>query len=167
MVLLGTNHFDSAYSLYRGARRGIHFQALSIWAIQTIFFNLCKACEVRMSCFTPTMFTAGKIRETQKDRDMKLSNANKARGSEPDKYFNTSFMELTPLKYNCKFMNSIWGFYNRYSPHNVKKINEALSFNVECQQSAGNSTNSGDPVIALPSAKLDSVWAAIKVSQNH
>lgn len=34
-------------------------------------------------------------------------------------------MELSPLKYNSKLMNSIWGLYNRYSPHNVKKINDA------------------------------------------
>ncbi|XP_029033874.1 uncharacterized protein LOC114871744 [Osmia bicornis bicornis] len=29
--------------------------------------------------------------------------------------------ELTPLKYNSKLMNSIWGLYNRYSVHNFKK----------------------------------------------
>ncbi|XP_057327091.1 uncharacterized protein LOC130668705 [Microplitis mediator] len=29
--------------------------------------------------------------------------------------------ELTPLKYNSKLMNSIWGLYNRYSVHNLKK----------------------------------------------
>lgn len=43
-------------------------------------------------------------------------------------------MELTPLKYNSKLMNSIWGSYNRYSPHNVKKVNDAFTFNVELQQ---------------------------------
>lgn len=31
-------------------------------------------------------------------------------------------MELTPLQYNSKLMNSIWGLYNRYSVHNFKKI---------------------------------------------
>lgn len=40
----------------------------------------------------------------------------------------------SPLKYNSKLMNSIWGFYNRYSPHNVKKINDAFVFNVELEQ---------------------------------
>lgn len=29
--------------------------------------------------------------------------------------------EYSPNKYNDKLMNSIWGLYNRYSPHNVKK----------------------------------------------
>ncbi|KAK5641225.1 hypothetical protein RI129_009772 [Pyrocoelia pectoralis] len=29
-------------------------------------------------------------------------------------------MELKPLHYNSKLMNSIWGLYNRYSVHNLK-----------------------------------------------
>lgn len=33
--------------------------------------------------------------------------------------------ELTPLKYNSKLMNSIWGQYNRYSVHNFKKNTDA------------------------------------------
>lgn len=35
----------------------------------------------------------------------------------------SSGWELTPLKYNSKLMNSIWGLYNRYSVHNFKKNN--------------------------------------------
>lgn len=35
-------------------------------------------------------------------------------------------MEYSPVKYNEKLMNSIWGFYNRYSPHNIKS-NEIVS----------------------------------------
>lgn len=33
--------------------------------------------------------------------------------------------ELTPVKYNSKLMNSIWGLYNRYSVHNFKKNTDA------------------------------------------
>uniref|UniRef100_A0A6P7GPA3 Uncharacterized protein LOC114344800 n=1 Tax=Diabrotica virgifera virgifera TaxID=50390 RepID=A0A6P7GPA3_DIAVI len=29
---------------------------------------------------------------------------------------------LDPTQYNSKFMNSIWGQYNRYSVHNLKKL---------------------------------------------
>ncbi|XP_057659261.1 uncharacterized protein LOC130895745 [Diorhabda carinulata] len=29
---------------------------------------------------------------------------------------------LDPAQYNSKFMNSIWGQYNRYSVHNLKKL---------------------------------------------
>lgn len=43
-------------------------------------------------------------------------------------------MELSPLKYNSKLMNSIWGLYNRYSPHNVKNVNDGLAVNGELQQ---------------------------------
>nr|KAF7419800.1 hypothetical protein H0235_010097 [Vespula pensylvanica] len=39
-------------------------------------------------------------------------------------HFSTSW-ELTPLKYNSKLMNSIWGLYNRYSVHNFKKNTDA------------------------------------------
>lgn len=32
-------------------------------------------------------------------------------------------LPLTPVKYNGKMMNSIWGEYNKKSPHNFKKQN--------------------------------------------
>ncbi|XP_063709545.1 uncharacterized protein LOC134838032 isoform X2 [Culicoides brevitarsis] len=35
------------------------------------------------------------------------------------------FSKLSPVKYNEKMMNSIWGRYNRNSPHNFKKNNAA------------------------------------------
>ncbi|XP_021941471.1 uncharacterized protein LOC110840622 isoform X2 [Zootermopsis nevadensis] len=34
------------------------------------------------------------------------------------------YLEQPPAKYNSKLMNSIWGLYNRYSVHNLKKITE-------------------------------------------
>lgn len=40
-----------------------------------------------------------------------------------DSFFFFTGWELTPLKYNSKLMNSIWGLYNRYSVHNFKKNN--------------------------------------------
>jgi hypothetical protein len=33
--------------------------------------------------------------------------------------------QALPMKYNDKMMNSIWSNYNRYSPHNIKKISGA------------------------------------------
>lgn len=35
----------------------------------------------------------------------------------------TAIVALAPVKYNEKMMNSIWGLYNRNSPHNFKKNN--------------------------------------------
>lgn len=41
-------------------------------------------------------------------------------------YANKKLTEYSPVKYNEKFMNAIWGHYNRYSPHNIKS-NDAAS----------------------------------------
>lgn len=46
----------------------------------------------------------------------------------------TVLMQLSPSKYNEKMMNSIWGRYNRNSPHNFKKNNAASIGEVEAQQ---------------------------------
>lgn len=40
---------------------------------------------------------------------------------------NQNVMEYLPVKYNEKFMNAIWGHYNRYSPHNIKSNDAALA----------------------------------------
>ncbi|XP_038222438.1 uncharacterized protein LOC119840021 [Zerene cesonia] len=138
-------------------------EAFNTQSVKDFIFTVCKACEEKMAAIPPSAFSAARIRETQ--RDMKVSNIKK--GVEPMKFFNTKLMELTPLKYNSKLMNSIWGFYNRYSPHNVKKINDAFTFNPELQQSAANSANKNEAKITLPPSKLDNVWATINVSQSH
>ncbi|XP_063386492.1 uncharacterized protein LOC134672483 [Cydia fagiglandana] len=145
---------------------GFKIEAINNFALlSSVFFNLCKACQVKaMASIPPSAFSAGRIRETQ--RDMKLSNVKSAKDPNA-KIFNTNFMELSPLKYNSKLMMSIWGFYNRYSPHNVKNVNDGSVFKEELQQSAANSSNKTEPIITMPSAKLDNVWAAINVSQSH
>ncbi|RVE49798.1 hypothetical protein evm_005528 [Chilo suppressalis] len=138
------------------------------WSIfRNILFDLCKACQVEtMAAIPPCTFTAGRVRESLHDRDKKVALFPKH--SEYYKFFETKFAELTPLKYNSKLMNSIWGLYNRYSPHNVKKINEAtFVFNGDLQQSAVNSINKTEPVINIPQASLDNMWATINVSQSH
>jgi len=38
--------------------------------------------------------------------------------------FLSAVLEQPPVKYNGKLMNSIWGLYNRYSVHNLKKVTE-------------------------------------------
>ncbi|KAI8439481.1 hypothetical protein MSG28_013252 [Choristoneura fumiferana] len=133
--------------------------------VSDIFFNLCKACQVKgMASIPPSAFSAGRIRETQ--RDMKVSNVKS--GRDPNaKIFNTNFMELSPLKYNSKLMNSIWGLYNRYSPHNVKNVNEGPVVNGELQQSAANSSSKTEPKISKQTTKLDNMWAALNVPQSH
>lgn len=45
----------------------------------------------------------------------------------PPIVFNKKLSEYLPVKYNEKFMNAIWGHYNRYSPHNIKSKDAALA----------------------------------------
>ncbi|XP_026495591.1 uncharacterized protein LOC113400285 [Vanessa tameamea] len=164
MVLSGASYLFSPTDFHKNPVSGfVKIKVLKNTKYNNIFFTVCKVCEETMASIPPSAFSAGRIRETQ--RDMKVSNIKK--GVEPQKYFHTKLMELTPLKYNSKLMNSIWGFYNRYSPHNVKKINDALPFNAELQQSAVNSPNKNETTITLPKAKLDNVWASFNTSQSH
>ncbi|EDV98248.1 uncharacterized protein LOC6568730 [Drosophila grimshawi] len=64
-------------------------------------------------------FAACKVREQFQERDMIISRLRAANVT--DKADNNMQREYSPVKYNDKLMNSIWGLYNRYSPHNVKK----------------------------------------------
>lgn len=85
-------------------------------------------------------FITCKVREQFKENDLIVSRMRSAIGAEkadnirkPPAIYSTStwlthFLnfyplerEYLPVKYNDKLMNSIWGLYNRYSPHNVKK----------------------------------------------
>ncbi|XP_017836138.1 uncharacterized protein LOC108595421 [Drosophila busckii] len=63
-------------------------------------------------------FAACKLREQFQERDMIVS---RLRAANADKTEYQQQRETLPMKYNDKLMNSIWGLYNRYSPHNVKK----------------------------------------------
>ncbi|CAH0725715.1 unnamed protein product, partial [Brenthis ino] len=163
-MVLSEASFLNSYSALRSSPFKGFIEALSVIS-KGIFLKVCKACQENMASIPPSAFSARRIRETQ--RDMKVSNIKK--GTEPPQYFHTKLTELTPLKYNSKLMNSIWGFYNRYSPHNVKKINDALTFNQELQQSAANSSNKiqSETMLTLPATKLENVWASINVSQSH
>jgi hypothetical protein len=57
-----------------------------------------------MAAVPQGMFAARKVRENEE----KLKSRNE-------------ICDLTPTKYSSKYMNSIWGMYNRYSVHNLKK----------------------------------------------
>ncbi|XP_041981838.1 uncharacterized protein LOC121735185 [Aricia agestis] len=137
---------------------GISSNIAAISRIAQDSIQRCKDCQKNMAAIPPSAFSAAKIRETQ--RNMKVSNVKKG-NDEKTKFFNTNLLELTPLKYNSKLMNSIWGLYNRYSPHNVKNVNDAFTFNAELP-SAANSAGKADAKLTLPAAN---VW--INASQSH
>ncbi|EDW74808.1 uncharacterized protein Dwil_GK15702 [Drosophila willistoni] len=76
--------------------------------------------ESRMAAIPQGAFAACKIREYN-ERDMIVS---RMKLSATDKNAGINLQtqrDYSPVKYNDKLMNSIWGLYNRYSPHNVKK----------------------------------------------
>ena len=61
-------------------------------------------------------------------------------------------MELNPLQYNSKMMNSIWGLYNRYSVHNLKNsLDKSTSVGALNQQiQSVGCASSGTNVILIP-----------------
>lgn len=67
-----------------------------------------------MPSLPPGAFAACKISE-----QMKRSNGQNSKLNDKPAFM-PSGLEYTPHKYNGKFMNAIWGYYNRYSPHNIK-----------------------------------------------
>lgn len=72
-------------------------------------------------------FAACKLRaQNQKNLQVATNTPDKP---EPSKMYhsNKKLMDYSPVKYNEKFMNAIWGHYNRYSPHNIKSNDAAFA----------------------------------------
>lgn len=69
-------------------------------------------------------FAVCKIREQNAKPSKNQENVNS--GASSSIFYNKNLFDYLPVKYNEKFMNAIWGHYNRYSPHNIKS-NEAAN----------------------------------------
>ncbi|XP_012228478.1 uncharacterized protein [Linepithema humile] len=93
-----------------------------------LFFENCIDCE-KMATIPQGAFAACKVRCNEERIISKSTIEKKERTEKKENIFNSrpplEGWELTPLKYNSKLMNSIWGLYNRYSVHNFKKNNDA------------------------------------------
>ena len=94
--------------------------------IAELLFENCTDCR-RMAAIPQGAFAACKVRRNQRaalitpvEEKEKLGKENMFSGRPP-----VEGREPTPLKYNSKLMNSIWGLYNRYSVHNFKKNTDA------------------------------------------
>lgn len=48
--------------------------------------------------------------------------AKKVRKNMENRYYDSRDLKQDASNYNSKYMNSIWGMYNRFSVHNLKKI---------------------------------------------
>jgi hypothetical protein len=72
-----------------------------------------------MSCYAATKHSMVK---ENKDNKIARVQVEKPRANDrPKKY---GEVEILLDKYNGKLMNSIWGLYNRNSPHNFKSLND-------------------------------------------
>ncbi|XP_055592960.1 uncharacterized protein LOC129744464 [Uranotaenia lowii] len=74
-----------------------------------------------MACLPQAAFAVNKLRN-QNEKNMTVSRLMTEKQDSP-RYLNNKTPDLTALNYSAKMMNSIWGLYNRYSPHNFKKNN--------------------------------------------
>ncbi|XP_011879507.1 PREDICTED: uncharacterized protein LOC105568433 [Vollenhovia emeryi] len=97
--------------------------------ITELLFESCIDCG-KMSTIPQGAFAVWKVRSNN-EHIVSMSAMEKKENTEEKKenIFNSrpplEGWELTPLKYNSKLMNSIWGLYNRYSVHNFKKNTDA------------------------------------------
>lgn len=71
-------------------------------------------------------FAVCKIRE-QNSKQSHQRQDNHKKGTRTSFFDGFNLLDNLPGKYNEKFMNAIWGHYNRYSPHNIKSNDAALS----------------------------------------
>ncbi|KAG7209277.1 hypothetical protein KM043_015393 [Ampulex compressa] len=95
--------------------------------IAQLLFENCADCE-KMAAIPQGAFAAYKVRRNL-ERGLLISALEEREKLGKEYMFSArpplEGWELTPLKYNSKLMNSIWGLYNRYSVHNFKKNTDA------------------------------------------
>lgn len=91
--------------------------------LANILFDQCADC-IQMACLPQAAFAVHKLRKPQNEKDLAVARLGTDKQEAP-RYMNNKTLDLTPVKYSDKLMNSIWGLYNRYSPHNFKKNNGA------------------------------------------
>lgn len=125
MVCVSEKAFTKPDYIYKPETitEGLNLSALDNNFISDFIFEVCKDC-FKMPSLPQGAFAAHKIRE--KHQHIALCKAENCREENPPRYdMKKRLMQLSPTKYNEKLMNSIWGRYNRNSPHNFKKNNAA------------------------------------------
>lgn len=116
-------------------------------------FDQCGDCN-KMASLPQAAFAVHKLRKSpQNEKNLAVARQSMDKQESP-RFMKT--LDLTPVKYSDKLMNSIWGLYNRYSPHNFKKNNGSgqqyfsmpQPFAVAC--AASEPKNSGAKNVADP-----------------
>ncbi|XP_029160375.1 LOW QUALITY PROTEIN: uncharacterized protein LOC114932375 [Nylanderia fulva] len=97
--------------------------------ITELFFENCIDCG-KMAAIPQSALAVHKVRcNNERAVSIMSVRGEKGKSEEKENMFKSwrplEGWELTPLKYNSKLMNSIWGLYNRYSVHNFKKNADA------------------------------------------
>lgn len=83
-------------------------------------FEQCGDCN-KMASLPQAAFAVHKLRKSsQNEKNLAVARQSMDKQESP-RFMKT--LDLSPVKYSDKLMNSIWGLYNRYSPHNFKKNN--------------------------------------------
>ncbi|KAM7344866.1 uncharacterized protein ACRADG_011415 isoform 2-T2 [Cochliomyia hominivorax] len=121
-----------------------------------------------MAALPQGAFVACKLREQYRDRDLMLSRLKSNGEKNEPKIFNGNkkLMEYSPVKYNEKLMNSIWGFYNRYSPHNIKSneiVHLGHSYNQQQQSAVAYQAIAHNIAMAVTTGKE---WSLIEKNNN-
>lgn len=131
--------------------------------IRELLFENCFECG-KMAAIPQGAFAACKVRANRDRSFLTLPNEEREKPEKESTHNPRSPLEgweLTPLKYNSKLMNSIWGLYNRYSVHNFKKntdSDEAVSrrFATVCSCILESSAPVVTKVMAADAAIIDS-----------
>ncbi|XP_023716007.1 uncharacterized protein LOC111869045 isoform X2 [Cryptotermes secundus] len=102
--------------------------------VEELLFDFCPDCHKQMSSIPQGAYATWKVRANEgKNQVPNVDNMLSTKRREPEKntphqpyypHVYKKYQEQPPVKYNSKLMNSIWGLYNRYSVHNLKKITE-------------------------------------------
>ncbi|XP_054269231.1 uncharacterized protein LOC128990722 [Macrosteles quadrilineatus] len=105
-----------------------------ILAARLILF-VCSGYLFKMSSIPQGAFASFKIRQ-----GMDGKGYNKLKEEKCFPPVNKKLVEHSPLKYNSKMMNSIWGQYNRYSVHNMKKNTDSNEMLLWAEQRLATAT---------------------------
>ncbi|XP_018562185.1 uncharacterized protein LOC108904209 [Anoplophora glabripennis] len=114
-----------------------------------LFYGFCPDCSLNMAAVPQGAFAAKKVRKNEEKRK--------------EFHYTT---ELNPMNYSSKYMNSIWGQYNRYSVHNLKKIMDDGVFAMSVGK--GKRSTAATQPVEKPaiSTDLGPVGSAISFSSN-
>ncbi|KAI4456383.1 hypothetical protein MML48_8g00004980 [Holotrichia oblita] len=132
----------------------------------------CGCSFAEMSTIGHAAFAVCKVRQNNEKMITKMQSIDLEKDKFYDEQHNTQ--QYTPMKYNSKMMNSIWGMYNRYSVHNFKKnIDHKIGGFAASQQSqsvgpaasgAGVERSTGDQKTAKSPQLFPSFWAPFDFS---